>query len=64
MEMEGGFVKELADICHARGCLVMVHNCGEKIYFDVQIETMNPCAISFFVRTLPKPRPNTAAKPH
>lgn len=25
----------------------MVHNCGEKIYFDAQIETMNPCAISF-----------------
>jgi uroporphyrinogen decarboxylase len=46
-DMEGGFVKELADICHKRGCLVMVHNCGEKIYFDAQIETMNPCAISF-----------------
>jgi len=47
MEMEGVFVKELADICHARGVLVMIHNCGENIYFDVQIETMNPVAISF-----------------
>ena len=46
-EMEGGFVKELADICHERGVMVMVHNCGENVYFDVQIETMNPVAISF-----------------
>jgi uroporphyrinogen decarboxylase len=46
-EMEGGFAKELADICHERGCLVMIHNCGENIYFDAQIEAMNPCAISF-----------------
>jgi len=46
-EMEGGLVKELADICHDRGCLVMIHNCGEKIYFDAQIESMNPVAISF-----------------
>lgn len=46
-EMEGPLVKELADICHKRDCLVMVHNCGEKVYFDVQIQTMNPCAISF-----------------
>lgn len=46
-EMEGDLVKELSNICHDRGCLVMIHNCGEKIYFDAQIETMNPCAISF-----------------
>ena len=46
-EMEGGLAKELADICHERGVLVMIHNCGEKIYFDAQIESMNPCAISF-----------------
>lgn len=47
LEFEGGLVKELAGICHERGCLVMIHNCGERIYFDVQIEMMNPCAISF-----------------
>ena len=46
-EMEGDLAKELADICHERKCLVMIHNCGEKIYFDAQIESMNPCAISF-----------------
>lgn len=47
MEMEGDLVKELADVVHARECLVMIHNCGQKIYFDAQIETMNPTAISF-----------------
>lgn len=47
MEMEGDLVKELADVVHERGCLVMIHNCGQKIYFDAQIETMNPTAISF-----------------
>jgi len=47
MEMEGVLVKELADICHERGVAVMIHNCGQKIYFDAQIESMNPAAISF-----------------
>ncbi|MCL2057659.1 MAG: uroporphyrinogen decarboxylase [Oscillospiraceae bacterium] len=46
-EMEGGLVKELADICHERKVAVMIHNCGQKIYFDAQIESMNPIAISF-----------------
>jgi len=47
MEMEGVLVRELADMIHARGVLMMIHNCGQKIYFDVQIETMRPHAISF-----------------
>ncbi len=46
-DMEGDLAKELADICHERGVLVMIHNCGQRIYFDAQIESMNPCAISF-----------------
>jgi uroporphyrinogen decarboxylase len=46
-EMEGAYVKELADICHERGVMVMIHNCGKDIYFDVQIEAMKPEAISF-----------------
>lgn len=46
-EMEADFVKDLADTVHARNGLVMIHNCGEKIYFDVQIEAMQPDAISF-----------------
>ena len=47
MEMEGGLVKELADLLHERNVPVMIHNCGLKIYFDAQIETMKPAAISF-----------------
>lgn len=46
-EMEGDLVKDLADTVHANGGLVMIHNCGEKIYFDAQIEAMKPDAISF-----------------
>lgn len=47
MEMEGGLVTELANVCHDRKVPVMIHNCGQNIYFDVQIETMKPVAISF-----------------
>ena len=46
-EMEGVLVRELADVCHGRNIPVMIHNCGQKIYFDAQIETMRPVAISF-----------------
>lgn len=46
-EMEGVFMKEIADLCHERECMIMVHNCGENVYFDVQIEAMRPAAISF-----------------
>lgn len=45
--MEGVYVQELADFIHSQGCMVMVHNCGTGIYFDAQIETMQPEAISF-----------------
>jgi uroporphyrinogen decarboxylase len=47
LEMEGVLVRELANIVHKREALVLVHNCGQGIYFDAQIETMDPCAISF-----------------
>lgn len=47
METEGVLVKELADTVRESGCMVMVHNCGQKVYFDAQIETMKPSAISF-----------------
>ena len=47
MEFEGGFVRKLADHIHSKGCMVMIHNCGCGVYFDVQIETMKPEAISF-----------------
>jgi uroporphyrinogen decarboxylase len=45
-EIEGPFAKRLADAIRECGSMVMVHNCGNGIYFDVQMETMNPVAIS------------------
>ena len=46
-EMESEYVRELADLCREHGVGVMIHNCGDKIYFDAQIEAMHPDAISF-----------------
>lgn len=46
-EFEGEYIKEICDMLHQRGCNVMIHNCGKDIYFDEQIEYMDPCAISF-----------------
>ena len=46
-EIEGPHTKVLADTIRECGAMVMVHNCGNGIYFDVQIEMMDPIAISF-----------------
>lgn len=46
-EFEGPYVKRLADFVHSKGCMVMIHNCGAGVYFDAQIELMQPEAISF-----------------
>jgi len=45
--LEGDLVEELAQVVRDNGCLVMVHNCGQRIYFDAQIRRMHPDAISF-----------------
>ena len=47
METEGVLMPELAQIARDKGCMNMIHNCGQRIYFDVQIETIQPAAISF-----------------
>lgn len=47
MEFEGEYMRELSDVCRECGVQVMIHNCGQNIYFDEQIETMKPTAISF-----------------
>jgi uroporphyrinogen decarboxylase len=47
LDIEGGLARDLANTVHERGALVLIHNCGQGIYFDAQIEMMNPCAISF-----------------
>lgn len=47
MEFEGEYMREIADLCRECGVQVMIHNCGQNIYFDEQIEAMKPTAISF-----------------
>lgn len=47
MEFEGVYVRRIADRIREQGCMVMIHNCGNGIYFDAQIEAMQPTAISF-----------------
>lgn len=45
-ELEGPYIKRIADHVHERGCMVMIHNCGEGTYFKEQIEYLKPEAIS------------------
>lgn len=47
VEMEGGLMEELSEVVRQKGCLNMIHNCGQRIYFDVQIKAIQPAAISF-----------------
>ncbi|HKM17806.1 MAG: uroporphyrinogen decarboxylase [Firmicutes bacterium] len=47
LEFEGPYVRRIAERIRKHGCQVMIHNCGNGIYFDAQIETMKPVAISF-----------------
>lgn len=47
METEGPFARRIADAVREGGSMVIVHNCGNGVYFDAQIETMQPVAISF-----------------
>ncbi len=46
-DIEGPFTTQLANAIREAGMMVMVHNCGNGIYFDAQIEAMEPVAISF-----------------
>ena len=46
-DMEAEPMAMLAKTVRDHGCMNMVHNCGQKIYFDVQIEAIDPVAISF-----------------
>lgn len=47
MEFEGEYMRDMCKGLHERNIPVMIHNCGKDVYFDEQIETMEPCAISF-----------------
>lgn len=44
---EGPYMEELAKLIHDNDKMVMIHNCGAGIYFDVQIKRMHPELISF-----------------
>lgn len=33
-DMEGEAIEELSNVVREHNCMVMIHNCGEKIYFD------------------------------
>lgn len=46
-EFEGDCIERLSKHVHDRGAMVMIHNCGEGIYFKNQIERMHPELISF-----------------
>jgi uroporphyrinogen decarboxylase len=46
METEAPFATRIAEAVREGGSMVIVHNCGNGVYFDVQIETMQPVAIS------------------
>jgi len=44
---EGVYIEELSDFVREKGAMVMLHNCGNGIYFKEQIERMHPVAISY-----------------
>lgn len=44
---EGQEARKLAEKIREKGKMVLIHNCGQKVYFDAQIESMRPDAISF-----------------
>lgn len=46
-DMESEPMKMLARRVREHGALNMIHNCGKRIYFDAQIEAVQPAAISF-----------------
>lgn len=46
-ETEGEAMRMLAQTVRDHGCRNMIHNCGQRIYFDAQIDSMQPDAISF-----------------
>ncbi|WP_207708753.1 uroporphyrinogen decarboxylase family protein [Heliobacterium mobile] len=45
-KFEGPFAKRIADVIRDSGAVLLLHNCGNKIYFDVQEKWLHPVAIS------------------
>lgn len=46
-DLEGDAIQMCAEAVAAKGCMNMIHNCGDNIYFDAQIKRIHPAAISF-----------------
>lgn len=46
-EIEGPFAREISRTIKRNGLSVAIHNCGHDLYFDAQIRSMEPDAISF-----------------
>jgi uroporphyrinogen decarboxylase len=46
-QIEGPFVREIANAIRRRNKAVFVHNCGHGPYFDSQIRFMEPVTVSF-----------------
>ena len=46
-KVEAGTAKVLADAIRDNGSTVWVHNCGDKVYFDAQIDAMEPTGLSY-----------------
>jgi uroporphyrinogen decarboxylase len=46
-QIEGPFAREISLAIKRKGRLVGIHNCGHDVYFDAQIRSMEPDAISF-----------------
>ncbi len=46
VEMEGVYVRRIADEIRRNGALVALHNCGSGPYLDLQLEYMEPLLVS------------------
>ncbi len=46
-EFEGPYIAKVAETIRKQGSMVLLHNCGDRPYFDVQIKWLKPIAINF-----------------
>lgn len=46
-QFEGVYMEDICNCVREHGAMVMLHNCGNGVYFEQQIERMDPVLISF-----------------
>ena len=46
-EFEGKYIQEICETIREHGGMVMLHNCGDGVYFEAQIQRMDPILISY-----------------